>query len=68
MKKGSSNSLLDYQEPNSSGMRPSKGFGDTTSGLGTVNSKGTKDGAFFVSRVDILTKDKEIRKDLYQIE
>jgi hypothetical protein len=49
-------------------MRPSKGFGDTTSGLGTVNSKGTKDGAFFVSRVDILTKDKEIRKDLYQIE
>ena len=33
-----------------------------------MNSKGTKDGYFFVSRVNILTTDKEIKRDLSQME
>jgi hypothetical protein len=61
MRKGSSTSLL-------GDLNRQKGLGDTTSGLGTVNSKGNKDTMFFVSRVHILTKDKEIRKELLQIE
>jgi len=52
--KGSSRSLLDLlNEPSTAGIGRKKGLGDTTSGLGTVNSKGTKDGISFISRVHI---------------